>query len=94
VSDPMKANALLQSVGYKIVCNVNRTIVTPAGTFIYQGWGRSEDVHKVVNPQGQTLKLPINRAGVERKGSGKKIDVMSIVKDNLAKVKISGGVNV
>jgi|GEM_PF-550016 DNA invertase Pin-like site-specific DNA recombinase len=94
MSDPMKANALLQSVGYKIVCNVNRTIVTPAGTFIYQGWGRSEDVHKVVNPQGQTLKLPINRAGVERKGSGKKIDVMSIVKDNLAKVKISGGVNV
>jgi len=94
MSDPMKANALLQSVGYKIVCNVNRTIVTPAGTFIYQGWGRSEDVHKVVNPQGQTLKLPINRAGVERKGSGKKIDVMSIVKDNLAKVKISGGVNI
>jgi DNA invertase Pin-like site-specific DNA recombinase len=67
MSDPLKANALLQSVGYKIVCNVDKTIVTPIGTFIYQGWGRSDDVYKVITPEGLLMKLPIHRLGVERK---------------------------
>ncbi|RMO73237.1 hypothetical protein ALQ35_02588 [Pseudomonas fluorescens] len=87
--DPLKANALLQSVGYKIVCNVNRTIDTPAGTFIYEGWGRSEDVHKVVNPQGQMLKLPVVRQ--EPRKTAKKsepIDVMSGLAGKLERVKL------
>ncbi|WP_052193489.1 recombinase family protein [Pseudomonas sp. 11/12A] len=65
--DPAKANALLQSVGYKIVCNKDSTIVSESGTYKYEGWGRAEDVHKVVTPEGLLMKLPIHRLGVERK---------------------------
>lgn len=65
--DSAKANALLQSVGYKIVCNKDSTVVSESGTFKYEGWGRAEDVHKVVTPEGLLMKLPIHRLGVERK---------------------------
>jgi DNA invertase Pin-like site-specific DNA recombinase len=65
--DPAKANALLQSVGYRIVCNADSTIVSESGTYRYEGWGRAEDVHKVITPEGKLMKLPIHRLGVERK---------------------------
>lgn len=65
--DPAKANALLQSVGYRIVCNADSTIVSESGTYKYEGWGRAEDVHKVTTPEGKLMKLPIHRLGVERK---------------------------
>ncbi|MNC60530.1 hypothetical protein D3C75_1104140 [compost metagenome] len=32
-------------------------------TFMYEGWGRSEDVHKVLLPDGRRIKLPIQRKG-------------------------------
>ncbi|PMZ76948.1 recombinase family protein [Pseudomonas sp. FW305-70] len=67
--DPAKANAMLQSVGYRIVCNKDSTVVSESGTFKYEGWGRAEDVHKVVTPEGKLIKLPIHRLGVERKPS-------------------------
>ncbi|WP_415769232.1 recombinase family protein [Pseudomonas sp. LB3P38] len=65
--DPAKANAMLQSVGYRIVCNQDSTVVSESGTYRYEGWGRAEDVHKVVTPEGKMMKLPIHRLGVERK---------------------------
>lgn len=65
--DPAKANAMLQSVGYRIVCNKDSTVVSESGTYRYEGWGRAEDVHKVVTPEGKLMKLPIHRLGVERK---------------------------
>lgn len=65
--DPAKANAMLQSVGYRIVCNQDSTVVSESGTYKYEGWGRAEDVHKVITPEGKLMKLPIHRLGVERK---------------------------
>lgn len=73
LDDPIKANALLQSVGYKLTCNSDGTINTPVGTFTYEGWGRADDVHKVVTHEGKRLKLPIQREGKERK-PGKRIE--------------------
>jgi DNA invertase Pin-like site-specific DNA recombinase len=65
--DPAKANAMLQSVGYRIVCNKDSTVVSESGKFKYEGWGRADDVHKVITPEGLLMKLPIHRLGVERK---------------------------
>ncbi|WP_175489849.1 recombinase family protein [Pseudomonas sp. NFACC05-1] len=90
MEDPLKVNALLQSVGYKIVCNVNRMIDTPVGIFVYQGWGRAEDVHKVVNPQGQMMKLPVVRQQPRKAAAkeGKTIDIMSGLSGKLERVKL------
>lgn len=90
MKDPMKANALLQSVGYRIVCNLNRTIETPVGVFTYQGWGRSEDVHKVVTHEGLLMKIPVARqAKKARKSSNAERDVKSMLKNKILKVKIA-----
>lgn len=61
--DPMKANALLQTVGYQLVCHVDGRVTFEGETFMYEGWGRAEDVHKVVLPDGKLVKLPIQRKG-------------------------------
>jgi DNA invertase Pin-like site-specific DNA recombinase len=61
--DPMKANALLQTVGYQLVCHVDGRVTFEGETFLYEGWGRAEDVHKVVLPDGKLVKLPIQRKG-------------------------------
>lgn len=93
MSDPLKANALLQSVGYKIVCNVNKTIDTPVGTFIYQGWGRAEDVHKVVNPEGVMLKLPVVRQEPSKvskiRKEGKPVDIVSGLAEKLDRMTLT-----
>jgi hypothetical protein len=61
--DPIKANALLQSVGYQLVCHIDGRVTFEQETFMYEGWGRAEDVHKVVLPDGRKIKLPIQRKG-------------------------------
>ncbi|MGH8386707.1 MAG: recombinase family protein [Pseudomonas sp.] len=61
--DPMKANALLQSVGYQLVCHVDGRVTFEQETFIYEGWGRADDVHKILLPDGRRIKLPIQRKG-------------------------------
>lgn len=87
MKDPMKANALLQSVGYRIVCNLDRTIHTPVGVFTYQGWARAEDVHKVVTHEGVLLKLPVARQTQStRNRNSVKIDVMSVLKGKVLEV--------
>ncbi|WP_413791227.1 MULTISPECIES: recombinase family protein [unclassified Pseudomonas] len=86
MKDPMKANALLQSVGYEIVCHLNRTIETPVGRFVYDGWSRSKDVYKVINPQGQMLEIPIIRD--KPRNETRRIDVMKGLAGKLANVKI------
>ncbi|MNY66911.1 hypothetical protein D3C86_2044100 [compost metagenome] len=55
----------MQSVGYKIVCYPDGFVVTEEGTFKYEGWGRSLDVHKVIQPNGVLVTLPIYRDGRE-----------------------------
>ncbi|WP_338807635.1 recombinase family protein [Pseudomonas chlororaphis] len=62
-NDPMRANALLQSVGYQLVCHVDGRVMFENEAFMYEGWGRSEDVHKVLLPDGKRIKLPIHRLG-------------------------------
>jgi len=93
MADPLKANALLQSVGYKLVCNVDKTIDTPVGTFIYQGWGRAEDIHKVVSPEGVMLKLPVVRQEPLKTPKAlkksKPVDVMSGLAEKLGKMKLT-----
>ncbi|MGJ7513622.1 recombinase family protein [Pseudomonas baetica] len=63
--DPVKANAMLQSVGYKMLCYPDGSVVTEEGTFKYEGWGRAADVHKVIQPNGVLVTLPIYRDGKE-----------------------------
>jgi hypothetical protein len=65
-NDPMKANALLQTVGYQLVCHTDGRVTFEDETFKYEGWGRSKDVHKVVLPDGKLIGIPINRKGKER----------------------------
>ncbi|SUD31084.1 recombinase [Pseudomonas fluorescens] len=72
--DPIKANALLQSVGYKMVCYPDGSIATEEGTFRYEGWGRAKDVHKVRWPDGTLFPLPIHRVGKERPVSTTVVD--------------------
>lgn len=84
--DAMKANALLQTVGYQLVCHVDGRVTFEDQTFKYEGWGRSEDVHKVVLPDGAHIKLPIQRKGKPR--AGRPIDVSQLKKIDLSKVKI------
>jgi len=72
--DPMKANALLQSVGYKVVCYPDGSVATEEGTFKYEGWGRAKDVHKVRWPDGTLFPLPIHRVGKERPVSTTVVD--------------------
>lgn len=74
--DPIKANAMLQSVDYKIICNPDGSIVTPVGTFVYQGWARSDDTYKVLEPKGLLLRVPIHRNGEERRvAEGKPVNI-------------------
>ncbi|EKT4466792.1 recombinase family protein [Pseudomonas putida] len=80
MADPIKANALLQSVGYKVICNYDGTIQTPVGVFSYQGWARKDDTHKVVNPDGVLLRIPVHRDGED--GNPNKV-VREPVKINL-----------
>lgn len=84
--DPMKANALLQSVGYQLVCHVDGRVMFENETFMYEGWGRAEDVHKVILPDGKLIKLPIQRKGKAPKS--KPIDVSQLGKLDLSKVTI------
>lgn len=89
MSDPMKANALLQSVGYKIVCNQNGVINTPVGTFVYQGWGRAKDVHKVVSHEGLLMEIPVIRQEPSQTPKrSEPIDVMTGLADKLKRVKL------
>ncbi|MNL63955.1 hypothetical protein D3C87_1881270 [compost metagenome] len=62
----MKANALLQTVGYQLVCHVDGRVTFEDQTFKYEGWGRSKDVHKVVLPDGKLIGIPIHRNGKAR----------------------------
>lgn len=87
--DPMKANALLQSVGYQLVCHVDGRVTFENETFMYEGWGRAEDVHKVLLPDGKKIKLPIQRKGKAPKS--KPIDVSQLGKLDLSKVTIKTG---
>lgn len=63
LKDSLKANALLQSVGYQLVCHVDGRVTFEDEVFVYEGWGRAEDVHKVLLPNGKRVKLPIQRMG-------------------------------
>lgn len=63
LKDSMKANALLQSVGYSLTCHIDGRVTFEDETFMYEGWGRAEDVHKVLLPNGNRVKLPIQRMG-------------------------------
>lgn len=63
LKDPMKANALLQTAGYQLVCHVDGRVTFEDETFMYEGWGRAEDVHNVLLPDGRKIKLPIQRKG-------------------------------
>lgn len=63
LEDSMKANALLQNVGYQLVCHVDGRVTFEDETYTYEGWGRAEDVHKVILPNGKREKLPIQRMG-------------------------------
>lgn len=81
--DPAKANAMLQGVGYKIVCNQDGTVVSEFGTYKYEGWSRSEDVHKVLVPSGYVIKLPIHREGVEPKPNKPSEDVANRLRVSL-----------
>ncbi|VVP91795.1 hypothetical protein PS914_03199 [Pseudomonas fluorescens] len=81
--DPMKANALLQSVGYQLVCHVDGRVTFENETFMYEGWGRAEDVHNVVLPDGKRIKLPIQRKGKASKL--KPVDVSQLGKLDLTK---------
>jgi DNA invertase Pin-like site-specific DNA recombinase len=87
--DPMKANALLQSVGYQLVCHADGRVIFENEVFMYEGWGRAEDVHKVVLPDGKLVKLPIQREGKTPKS--KPIDVSQLGKLDLSKVTIKTG---
>lgn len=84
--DPMKANALLQSVGYQLVCHVDGRVTFESETFMYEGWGRAEDVHNVLLPDGKKIKLPIQRKGKAPKS--KPIDVSHLGRLDLSKVTI------
>ncbi|WJM55316.1 recombinase family protein [Pseudomonas asiatica] len=81
MTDPLKANAMLQSVGFKIVCNPDGAIDTPVGRFVYEGWARSDDTHKVLTPEGKLYRLPIHRDG-----EGPKVDESVSVKIDLSKL--------
>jgi DNA invertase Pin-like site-specific DNA recombinase len=85
--DPMKANALLQTVGYQLVCHVDGRVTFEGETFKYEGWGRGKDVHKVVLPDGKLIGIPIQRNGKERT-KAEPLD-MSNLKSDLSKVKIT-----
>jgi hypothetical protein len=87
--DPMKANALLQSVGYQLVCHVDGRVTFEDETFMYEGWGRAEDVHNVLLPDGKKIKLPIQRKGKSPKS--KTVDVSQLGKLDLSKVTIKTG---
>lgn len=73
LKDSMKANALLQSVGYQLVCHVDGRVTFEDEAFVYEGWGRAEDVHKVILPDGRKIKLPI-----QRKGKASKLKAVNI----------------
>lgn len=83
LKDAMKANALLQSVGYQLVCHVDGRVTFEDEVFVYEGWGRAEDVHKVIVPDGRKIKLPIQRKGKTSKL--KAVDITSIGKLDLTK---------
>lgn len=83
LKDSMKANALLQSVGYQLVCHVDGRVTFENKVFVYEGWGRAEDVHKVMVPDGRRIKLPIQRKGKTSKL--KAVDVSQLGKLDLSK---------
>jgi hypothetical protein len=87
--DPMKANALLQSVGYQLMCHSDGRVIFETEVFMYEGWGRAEDVHKVILPDGKLVKLPIQREGKAPKS--KPVDVSQLGKLDLSKVTIKTG---
>ena len=82
LKDSMKANALLQSVGYQLTCYVDGRVVFEDETFMYEGWGRGEDVHKVILPNGKQVKLPIQRMGQPEKPP---VDIFHMGKLDLVK---------
>jgi len=87
--DPIRANALLQSVGYQLVCHVDGRVTFENEVFLYEGWGRAEDAHNVVLPDGKRVKLPIQRKGKAPKS--KPVDVSQLGKLDLSKVAIKIG---
>ncbi|MNU02896.1 hypothetical protein D3C72_2467450 [compost metagenome] len=54
---------------------------------MYEGWGRSEDVHKVLLPDGRRIKLPIQRKGQAPKSPP--VDVSQLGKLDLSKGHLS-----
>lgn len=87
LKDPMKANALLQTAGYQLVCHVDGRVTFEDEVFVYEGWGRAEDVHSVILPDGRKIKLPIQRKGKTSKL--KAVDVSQLGKLDLSKVTIN-----
>lgn len=61
--DTAKFNALMQSVGYKMICSVDGTITTPQGEYQYQGWARSDDRYKLRTPDGRIQRWPVMVGG-------------------------------
>lgn len=93
--DMMKANALLQSVGYQLVCHPDGRITfedeTGKQTFHYLGWGRSEDVHKVVLSDGKLVKLGITRPEnklVKKTVKATPVDIAAIKGMKLSQIKV------
>ncbi len=82
LEDSMKANALLQTAGYQLVCDVDGRVTFEDEVFVYEGWGRAEDIHKVLLPNGKRVKLPIQRMG---KPILPPVDITNMGKLNLAK---------
>lgn len=82
LEDSMKANALLQTAGYQLVCHVDGRVTFEDEVFVYEGWGRAEDVHKVLLPNGKRVKLPIQRMG---KTTLPPVDITNMGKLNLTK---------
>ena len=82
LGDSMKANALLQTAGYQLVCHVDGRVTFEDETFMYEGWGRAEDVHKIILPNGKRVKLPIQRMG---QPALPPVDITNMGKLNLTK---------
>ncbi|WP_448092696.1 recombinase family protein [Pseudomonas lini] len=82
LEDSMKANALLQTAGYQLLCHVDGRVVFEDETFMYEGWGRAEDVHKIILPNGKRVKLPIQRMG---QPTLPPVDITNMGKLNLTK---------
>lgn len=82
-------------MGYQLVCHPDGRITfedeTGKQTFHYLGWGRSEDVHKVVLSDGKLVKLGITRPEnklVKKTVKATPVDIAAIKGMKLSQIKV------